>query len=718
MKNKIKFDSSPFFLRFLRRTILSGSSLFLAMLANSALAGLDTWDPQGASGNAVGGTWENASWDTANQTGTATPVHFVEGDAANFAFGALGGSNSTFTVTMGINHTVAGIFNGPLTPKSCYLTLSGAGSITLPAGTGIQGFDTAGSTLGETIIDVPILGASTVTLVVEGGGQLFLNGSNTYTGGTDIGYSGTSGTGIVNFNNGSAFGTGPIIFSNCTLGAFAVEGSAAITIPNSLSVNAKTGFNYNLVGNAAGVTYSGNFALGTNSPVIGSSPSGNATSLDIFSGVISGTGGLTIYGGTGGTAQMEFNNAMTYTGATTITNHLTLFLGVNAAIGHSAVTVQTNCTLVNLNTGVTVPFGGALTFQASGGTGRTAAGATFYATGTNAGQINVASNLTLNSTPITINCVGALAGGTYRLISCAGSVSGSAATTATFTGASLPAGAVTSISTTAGAGGHVDLIVDVPPSITCPGDITTNATGQCGQTVGWSNAVATGYPAPVVTYTVPGPVTITSPFNFPPGTTTVTATANNGVGSAATCTFNVTVNETAPTAPANFPVGGVAASTSVLPMGKFFSLCTSALSSPSFSFASVTSPTANGATVTLTNNGTTLVYTAAPNLNPDTISYVLSDGCTTAPGTLTVTVAPSAGGNFGSATVSGSTLQLQFFGIPGQPYYLQQATSVNGPWSYVPGQMQSAGGNGTINFTIGPPVPSPSYYRTTTVPPA
>jgi len=81
------------------------------------------------------------------------------------------------------------------------------------------------------------------------------------------------------------------------------------------------------------------------------------------------------------------------------------------------------------------------------------------------------------------------------------------------------------------------------PTITCRTDTTaSNAAGQCGQTLTFASQT-TGTPAPQVQYKI-GTTVITSPFMFPVGTTTVTAVALNGAGTA-TCSFKVTVNDTA-----------------------------------------------------------------------------------------------------------------------------------------------------------------------------
>jgi uncharacterized repeat protein (TIGR01451 family) len=74
----------------------------------------------------------------------------------------------------------------------------------------------------------------------------------------------------------------------------------------------------------------------------------------------------------------------------------------------------------------------------------------------------------------------------------------------------------------------------VPPSITCPGDITVfNESGKCGAVVTWSVS-ATGTPTPEVSCNP------SSGSFFSVGTTTVTCTATNTCGTA-TCSFKVTV---------------------------------------------------------------------------------------------------------------------------------------------------------------------------------
>jgi hypothetical protein len=82
---------------------------------------------------------------------------------------------------------------------------------------------------------------------------------------------------------------------------------------------------------------------------------------------------------------------------------------------------------------------------------------------------------------------------------------------------------------------------NTPPFITCPSDLNvSNDPGQCSAVV--------NYPAPLVSGGT-GNVVVCSPpsgFAFPVGTTTVPCTATDASGATAVCSFNVTINYSAP----------------------------------------------------------------------------------------------------------------------------------------------------------------------------
>src|SRR5437016_3609103 len=102
------------------RLISTGLCLAIGLIAAESRGAVSYWDPQGTSGanpytGSLTGTWETSSWTTTS-TGQAVPVAWVEGNAACFAVHS-GNGTPAFTVTANSNHTLAGIFDGPLTPN-------------------------------------------------------------------------------------------------------------------------------------------------------------------------------------------------------------------------------------------------------------------------------------------------------------------------------------------------------------------------------------------------------------------------------------------------------------------------------------------------------------------------------------------------------------------------------------------------------------------------
>ncbi|WP_224241353.1 ELWxxDGT repeat protein [Hyalangium gracile] len=92
-----------------------------------------------------------------------------------------------------------------------------------------------------------------------------------------------------------------------------------------------------------------------------------------------------------------------------------------------------------------------------------------------------------------------------------------------------------------------------PPAVSCPANVTVEATGAEGASVTYSSATASDAvtASPSLTYSH------ASGASFPLGSTTVTATAKDGAENSATCSFTVTVRDTtAPvlTCPANLTV--------------------------------------------------------------------------------------------------------------------------------------------------------------------
>jgi hypothetical protein len=259
----------------------------------------------------------------------------------------------------------------------------------------------------------------------------------------------------------------------------------------------------------------------------------------------------------------------------------------------------------------------------------------------------------------------------------------------------------------------------IAAAVTCPGNISdNNAAGQCGQTESFA-ATVIGNPAPTVTYTIPGPTTITSPYFFPVGTTVVTCTASNVIGSQS-CTFTVTVTDTTPPVPATFSLGAVAGTTNSIaadPSSKLLLLASTPIIGGTLSITSVNPLSALGGLVTL--SGGVLSYAAPSSASPysDTITYTLSDGCGTATGTIAVSVSPNGPGNNGLTItpLGGGCILLQFFGIPGQSYYIQQTSSLNPPVTWTDLVQTNANSIGVVSYINCTPT-SPSFYRTSATP--
>ncbi|SEJ01519.1 Por secretion system C-terminal sorting domain-containing protein [Dyadobacter sp. SG02] len=150
-------------------------------------------------------------------------------------------------------------------------------------------------------------------------------------------------------------------------------------------------------------------------------------------------------------------------------------------------------------------------------------------------------------------------------------------------------------------------VTSVPVITFCPGNQTVSPdAGTCTSTQTFT-ATADGCPAPTITYSVGGNP-ITFPYAFPAGNTTVLVTASNGIGTAPTCSFTVTVTPT----PAPPITDQPDAATICAGSGTSFTVATSQTGvtyqwqkkpfGGSFSnITTGTNPTADDATLTLSN---------------------------------------------------------------------------------------------------------------------
>ncbi|MCC6742758.1 MAG: HYR domain-containing protein, partial [Acidobacteria bacterium] len=226
------------------------------------------------------------------------------------------------------------------------------------------------------------------------------------------------------------------------------------------------------------------------------------------------------------------------------------------------------------------------------------------------------------------------------------------------------------------------ITIQEPPTITCPANVSTNAdTGVCTASFAFA-PTATGFPTPTVTCQI-GLTVITSPFDFPVGSSTVNCTASNGVLPDASCSFTVTVADTqAPTltCPANVtqPAGaGTCAATVNFTLPAASDNCPGAtvacLPAPGSSFplgSTVVTCTATDAagltgtctfTVTVTDTQPPAL-TCPANVNAPagpgqcsaTVTYTTPTGTDNCPGAVTVNCSPASGSSFpvGATTVT------------------------------------------------------------------
>ncbi len=286
---------------------------------------------------------------------------------------------------------IAGIFNGTLTPPGFFLTISGTGSLNLVAGA--DAFATGGADGGTTTIAVPMTGPGQVAL--EGSAQIFFDATNTYTGGTFFGYPGvTAFTSTVNFNNGRAFGTGPLEMTASGAGStMTVQGTLPVTITNSFIATHVT---FNINGNAAGLTFSGPWSL----PATPNLALGGSANLVIISGVMSGVGGFNKYN----PATLMLTASNTFTGGVTVSNG-TLALGAGGSISHAAsltLSPGANATVFDVSAISNFVLGGSTTLLARG----TSPSAVFAANirGAVGGSVDLGSRpIILSFTPTALN---------------------------------------------------------------------------------------------------------------------------------------------------------------------------------------------------------------------------------------------------------------------------------------------------------------------------
>jgi fibronectin-binding autotransporter adhesin len=287
-------------------------AVVVAFLANRATAAVVTYnfDVNGAaagfgvtSGSTYdwddttnGGFWSN---NTVSTTGGTATNAWPQGNFPKFQ--PAGAPN--YTVTVSNEEQVAGMFFS--TAQTVTINAVGSGNLNMVSG--LQGV--LGSSSANVTINAPIVGSGGIQ--PSNGGNISLNGVNTYSGGTNLSSTAT----LVHFNSGSSFGSGAINMGVAGFAPLLGSGGAPITLPNNFtsSVNG-AGVNFAADANTP-VNSTGTWTLGTNNFVLRNN--GNSTSPLTLSGAISGSGTITLSANNSGS--ITFSGANTYTGTTTIT---------------------------------------------------------------------------------------------------------------------------------------------------------------------------------------------------------------------------------------------------------------------------------------------------------------------------------------------------------------------------------------------------------------
>ncbi len=233
-------------------------------------------------------------------TNTFTGATTVSGGVLELGGGAAVADLSAVTVSAGATLN--------LDANETIGSLAGAGNVTLSTFTLTAGGDNTSTTFSG-------VASGTGGLTKAGTGTLTLTGSNTYTGATTV------SAGTLTLNGGTA-----------------LDDTSAVTVAAGATLDLGAS---ETIGSLAGA---GDVTLGANTLTAG----GDNTSTT-FSGVASGTGGLT----KAGTGTLTLSGTNTYTGATTVSAG-TLALSGNTAIADAAaVTVSTGATLA-LNNNETI----------------------------------------------------------------------------------------------------------------------------------------------------------------------------------------------------------------------------------------------------------------------------------------------------------------------------------------------------------------------------
>jgi autotransporter-associated beta strand protein len=331
-------------------------------------------------GTIVGSGLNITFGQTSGGTGT---LNFTDTTAVS-----LGASGPTRTFTVNTTTTFAAGFTG----SGAVLTKAGTGNLilngtnTFTGGTNINaGTLTLGGSLSAT---------GTVAIATAGtlAGTGTLNGNATITGSGNINFS--AGGNIV----GTLTATGGNWIGGGTVTGAVTNATNAFTIGTGANLTASSGLTIN----------SGTLASGATSSTLTGSLTYNSTVTSSFTGVLAGTGAsLTITAG-----QLTLGSANTYTGATSVSGGTLVVPNVVVATGASglgnatsAVTLGSATTAGTLSySGTTATFTRGLTIGGAGGgvltvstSGQTLTVGTNGVTGTGLFTVNGSGNATFNA---------------------------------------------------------------------------------------------------------------------------------------------------------------------------------------------------------------------------------------------------------------------------------------------------------------------------------
>ena len=251
-----------------RIAALSTLAVFFGLLANRSQAATSYFfDVNGSTagfGVTTGSTYDwddptNGGFWSTSSAGTVATNGWVQGGFPRIQ----PAGTPTYTITVSNDEQIAGIFFD--SAQSLTINAIGSGDLNIVSGLqGVLGLSTA-----DVTINAPITGPGEIQ--PSNGGNIRLNGINTYSGGTNLSSTST----LIHFSNGSSFGSGPINMGVAGLVPLLGSGGSPIALPNDFTSSV----------NNAGI----NFAADANTPVI----SNGAWSLGAFNLVLRNNGNST-----------------------------------------------------------------------------------------------------------------------------------------------------------------------------------------------------------------------------------------------------------------------------------------------------------------------------------------------------------------------------------------------------------------------------------------